>query len=128
MVPIRWLPPLLVGLLHPAVAGAAGGAHVIDDSAVETPGTCHFEQWLTHASGEAWLANVAPACTASSHPNLEMGGALSHGWSGRTDDTILALTPKLALRDGARGIGLALDASVGLSIDSGRFEIGRAHV
>lgn len=122
MVAIRWLPPLFLGMLHPAVAYAAGGAHVIDDSAVETPGTCHFENWLTRSDGALWSGSIAPACTSLAQPNLEIGGALAHARNSVSHDTTLGLAPKLAIGDEKRGVGLALDASAGFSLERGRID------
>lgn len=53
------------------VAGIAGGGaglrgrgeHVVDDAAVETPGTCHLETWATQSSGSDGLVDGAAACT-----------------------------------------------------------------
>lgn len=69
---------LLLALLAAGPAFAAGGEHVIDDAAVETPGTCHLESWVTLSSGGG-LVNSAPACTRKAWPNLELGGFVAHG-------------------------------------------------
>lgn len=113
------LPP---ALLAAGPAFAAGGAHVVDDAAVEAPGTCHLESWVTRSSGGQWLVNSAPACTRQVMPDLEIGGFVSHAWSGSAADTVIGLTPKLNLRSEERGIGIGIATSVGYGIDRGRFE------
>jgi hypothetical protein len=42
-------------------ACASGVEHVIDDSAVETAGTCHVESRVTIARRGSGVAKVAPA-------------------------------------------------------------------
>jgi hypothetical protein len=61
-------------------AKAAGGAHVIDDATVETPGTCHLESWVTLYNGDRGLLNPSPACTRKAWPNLEIGASIQHTW------------------------------------------------
>lgn len=119
---------LPLALLAAGPAFAAGGAHVIDDAAVETPGTCHLENWVTRSSGGQWLLISAPACTRAAWPNLEIGGFVSRTWSPGTDDTLIGLAPKLTLRSEERGIGLGISASAGYGVDRGRFETASVNV
>ena len=113
---------LLLALLVAGPALAAGGAHVVDDAAVETPGTCHLENWVTLSSGDSGLVNSAPACTRKAWPNLELGGFVTHGWTKGADDSLVGLSPKLVLRSEDRGIGIGIATSVGYGIDRARFE------
>lgn len=113
---------LPLAFLAAAPAFAAGGAHVVDDSAVETPGTCHLESWVTQSSGGQWLLNSSPACTREAWPDLEIGGFVSHAWSHDANDSVIGVTPKLSLRSEERGVGIAIATSLGYSIDHGRFE------
>lgn len=120
---------VLAGALLPLVllaaagqAFAAGGAHVIDDAAVETPGTCHLESWVTLSSGNGALINSAPACTRETWPNLELGGFIAHSWAQGADDTLIGLSPKLVLRSEDHGFGVGIATSVGYGIDQHRFE------
>ena len=113
---------LLLTLLASEPAYASGGEHVVDDAAVETPGTCHLENWVTLSSGDSGLADSAPACTRKAWPNLELGGFVAHGWTRNSDDTLIGLSPKLMLRSENRGIGIGIATSVGYGIDRGRFE------
>ena len=103
-------------------AFADGGAHVIDGSGVEIPGSCHLETWITLTSGNGGLINSAPACTRKVWPNLELGGFVAHGWTRNSDDTLVGLSPKLELRSETRGIGIGLATSIGYGVDRGRFE------
>lgn len=113
---------LSLALLAAGPAFAAGGAHVIDDAAVETPGACHLENWITRSSGGQWLLNSAPACTREAWPNLEIGGFASHAWSSDGDDMVIGLTPKLTLRSEESGVKIGIATSVGYGVDRGRFE------
>lgn len=112
----------LLALLAAGPAYASGGEHVVDDAAVETPGTCHLESWMTLSSGDSGLVNSAPACTRKAWPNLELGGFVAHGWTHESDDMLIGLSPKLMLRSEDRGIGVGIAASVGYGVDRGRFE------
>ncbi|MGK6320910.1 hypothetical protein [Sphingomonas sp. DT-204] len=114
-----FLPP---ALLAAAPALASGGAHVVDDAAVETPGTCHLENWLTLTGGPGGLLTLAPACTRKAWPDLEIGGFVSHGWTRDSADTLIGFTPKLNLRSEERGVGIGIAASLGYGIDRGRIE------
>lgn len=113
---------LLSALLAAGPAFASGGGHVVDDAAVEAPGTCHLESWVTRSSGGSGLVNSGPACTRKAWPNLELGGFVAHSWTNETDDTLIGLSPKLMLRSEDRGIGIGIATSVGYGINRGRFE------
>ncbi|MBT2187822.1 hypothetical protein [Sphingobium nicotianae] len=113
-----WLP---CALLTAAPAFGAGGAHVVDDAAVETPGDCHVETWVS-ATSDGGLVNVTPGCTRTAWPNLEMGGLVTHGWSAGEQDTVAGLSSKLVLRPEQRGLGIGLSGSLGFGLDRGRFE------
>lgn len=113
---------VLMAILLPVDrAFASGGEHVVDDAAVETPGTCHLESWIT-LSGSGGLVNSAPACTRAAWPDLELGGFVTHGWAKETRDTVIGLSPKLRLRSEERGVGIGLAANVGYGVDRSRFE------
>jgi hypothetical protein len=103
-------------------AQAAGGAHVVDDDAVETPGTCHFEQWVSFASGRSRLANVGVGCTPMALPTLELGGFVTHSWGRGSNDTVIGLTPKLMLRSELHGLGIGVSGSLGYGVDRHRLE------
>lgn len=113
---------LLSALLAAGPAFAAGGEHVVDDAAVETPGTCHLENWVTLTGDGGGLVNIGPACTRKAWPNLELGGFVTHSWTDETDDTLIGLSPKLMLRSEDRGLGIGIATSLGYGINRGRFE------
>jgi len=111
-----------LALLAEAPASAAGGAHVVDDAAVEIPGLCHLESWATFASQSSGLVNASPGCTRRAWRNLEIGGFVAHGWTRTSGDTTIGLTPKLALRSEESGVGIAVSASAAYGFDRGRIE------
>ncbi|MCP1470688.1 hypothetical protein J3E64_002381 [Sphingobium sp. OAS761] len=113
---------LLLALPTATPALAAGGADVVDDAAVETPGTCHLESWVTLNDEKGGIINSAPACTRKAWPNLELGGFVAHGWTHDSDDTVIGLSPKLVLRSEDRGVGIGIATSLGYGIDRRRFE------
>lgn len=103
-------------------AQAAGGAHVVDDSEVETPGLCHAENWVAAESDHAEFANIGVGCTARSRSNLELGGYVSYQRQRGPDDATIGLSPKFQLRPVNSGLGLAVDAALGFGLRRGRFE------
>lgn len=107
-------------LLIAAPARASGVEHVVDDSAVEAPGTCHVENWVTIVRGGDGIAVTAPACTRQQWPNVELGGFVSTAWANGTSEQQIGVTPKWNLRDEKRGLGLALSGSAGIDIGRGR--------
>jgi hypothetical protein len=122
---MRWATAGVVlssALLAAGPAFASGGGHVVDDAAVETPGTCHVETWVALSSDGGGLVNGAPACTSKAWPDLELGGFVSHGWNDESEDTVIGLSPKLMLRSEDRGVGIGIAASVGYGVRQGRFE------
>lgn len=109
-----------VGLLIAQPAWASGVEHLVDDSAVEDPGTCHAENWVTFVRGGSGIAVTAPACTRKTWPNLEIGGFVSHAWDRSARETQIGLSPKWNLRDEKRGLGIAVSGSTGLDLGRGR--------
>lgn len=122
----RWR--VAAGLLSLAVlvgavpARAGGGAHVVDDATVETPGTCHLESWLTRGDGARGLLDLSPACTREAWPDLEIGAAVQRAWDGAGTATSAGPTLKRALRSPDRGPGVALAAGASWSLDHGTLE------
>lgn len=103
-------------------AWAAGGAHVVDDAEVETPGVCHAENWLTDFQFDRALLNVAPACTPRSLPFVEIGGAVQHVWGNGRTQALAGPALKFALRPVDRRAGLGLALSTAVDLDTGRVE------
>lgn len=117
------------GLIHGLVvlacaspAFASGNEHVIDDAAVETPGVCHLEGWATRFAPRHGLVNLSPACTRKAWPNLEIGGAVQHGWDNGQADTTVGPALKYTLRSEAAGFGLGVIGAGAWSVGSGRLE------
>jgi hypothetical protein len=108
----------VAAMASPALA--AGGAHVVDDAAVEAAGTCHLESWLTFASGHSGQANLGPGCTPRALPNLELDGYVLHSWTRDVSDTEIGLAPKLVLRSERRGLGIGVEASLGYGVERHR--------
>lgn len=114
-------------LIAPWPAQAAGGAHVVDDSATETPGACHIESWVSRSGHGRWLVTLAPACTARTLPGVELGAAISYegddGSQPRVDGNgLLSLTPKITLRSEERGVGVGLSGTFSLGLERGTAE------
>ncbi|MDB5702452.1 MAG: hypothetical protein JWL66_2651 [Sphingomonadales bacterium] len=103
-------------------AWAAGGAHVVDDSEVETPGSCHVETSVARLQANAALAVISPACTPELLPNLELG--FSAAYNATTGHTNLAIGPaiKWQLRSSSSGLGFAIDASLAWGSANHRIE------
>ena len=124
----------LSGLALAAFAGAspalaAGGARVVDDAAVTTPGSCVIETWLTASTGANRLFQFAPACTLRAVPTLEVGAALTHNWAPGSDDTVITPAAKLNLVDETqRGWGVAVSGGIGVSIDRGEVDSANINV
>jgi hypothetical protein len=110
-------------------AFAAGGARVVDDAAVTTPGTCVVETWLTASTGANRLFQFAPACTLRAVPVLEIGGAITHSWAPGVNDTVITPAAKVNLVDETRrGWGVAVSAGVGFSVDRGEVDSANINV
>lgn len=101
-----------------AVAGpaaAAGGAHIIDDAGVETPGTCHLETWVTGYGAGRGLVNLSPGCTREAMPRLELGAAVQY-LRDHPDDAVAGPAFKLNLVSNDRAVGLALTGAAAWSL------------
>lgn len=119
----------LIALGDGTAALAAGGPRVVDDAAVETPGVCHVETWLTASTGANRLYQYAPACTPRVLPMLEVGGSVTRSWAPGADDTVVAAAAKVNLVDETRrGWGVAVSGGIGLSVDSGELDNANINV
>jgi hypothetical protein len=104
---------------------AAGGAHIVDDAAINDPGHCHIDLWYAHlrddfGTGSAMVA--VPGCTPRALPDVEIDGSLQHYRSPAGLATAIAIGPKLQLRNESTGLGIAVSASTSVGLDAGRFE------
>lgn len=102
-------------------AMAAGGAHVVDDAGVETPGVCHLETWVSRHDPKGGLLNLAPACTFLALPQVEFGVAIQHTW-GSAPDTTIGPALKLNLRPLDTGVGFGVIGSATWSVNTGQTE------
>lgn len=105
-----------------ALAGptlAAGGAHVVDDSEVETPGTCHLELWVADFVPGDGYANVAPACTTLKMPWLEIGAAYAHYWDQTIAGPLIGPQLKINFQPASKGVGFGLGLTAAVNARTG---------
>ncbi len=109
-----------------AVAWAAGGAHIVDDSEVVDPGTCQLETWVAGFDGGGGYADATKTCTLSSLPRLEFGLQFQHYWYGNTigSDQLLGPALKVNLVPQDTGVGLGLGFTGGVNLATGEFVLG----
>ncbi len=95
---LRTRTALLAAVLAAAgQAQAAGGAHVIDDSEVGDPGSCHVDTWAALQEHHQKQISLAPACTPAALPWLELGANLGHDWRGSRHESRVGPALKLSL-------------------------------
>ena len=115
---------LLLGLPF-GTALAAGGAHVIDDSEVETPGTCHVELWTSVFLLGDGYGNAAPACTTLKMPWLEIGADYAHYWDQAIGAPLVGPQMKVNFRSVTQGLGLGLSLNANVNAKTGNFALGQ---
>jgi hypothetical protein len=101
---------------------AAGTAHIVDDAAVATSGTCYVDSWYNRFGSDSGSVQITPGCTPAALPNVELGGFVVTGWQGGTSLTGVGVSPKFKLRDESGGLGIALSPSITLGLDSGSID------
>lgn len=106
----------------PPPAIAAGGAHGVDDAAVETPGVCHLESWVSDPGGDERLVNFSPACTAEALPTVEIGGTVQRVGAPGARRWLAGPAIKWALREGGRGPAVGLAGSALIDPGSGHID------
>lgn len=99
-------------------AWAAGGAHFVDDSETETPGTCHLETWVATFFQADGILNAAPACTTRRIPWLEIGAAYEHYW-GSVNAPVFGPAMKVNFRSETTGLGIGLGLNSGVDLGTG---------
>lgn len=114
---------LLIGIVWPMAAMAAGGAHIVDDSEVETPGVCHLENWVTRFVPGDGHVNVAPACTPLALPRLEIGATLQHYWDETINAPLFGPTMKINLQPETAGVGVGLGFNAGMNLSTGELGV-----
>lgn len=109
-------------LAGPALA--AGGAHVVDDSEVETPGTCHVELWMTDFVPGDGYGNFAPACTMLAIPWLEIGATYQHYWDQTTAGPLIGPQVKINFQPASKGVGFGVSLNAGVNARTGDLGLG----
>lgn len=117
----RLLPGLAAAsvIAMPLPAMAAGGAHGVDDAAVETPGACHLESWVSDLGDGERLVNFSPACTPVVLPAVEIGGAVQQAGGHGARRWLVGPALKWALREAGNGPAVGLAGSVLIDPGSG---------
>ncbi|WP_047304089.1 hypothetical protein [Pseudomonas fluorescens] len=95
-------------------AQAAGGAYVVDDGAINAPGECNVDVWYqsTRHQGSSHNSVIAPACTFSQLPWVQLGAAVQRQQADGQGETQLSPLLKIALLDREDlGLQLALAGS-----------------
>ena len=116
---------LVVALLFASSPGwTAGGAHIVDDSEVETPGTCHIESWVTRFVPGDGYANVEPACTLERVPWLEIGVPYQHYWDQTIAAPLLGLQVKTTIQSDTNGVGFGLGFNAAVNSTTGKLNLG----
>lgn len=124
-IEFRLLPRLAAAsvIAMPLPAMAAGGAHGVDDAAVETPGACHLESWVSDLGGGDRLVNFSPACTPEAVPTVEIGGSVQQVGPRGERRWLAGPAVKWTLREGAgRGPAVGLAGSVLVDVRSGHLD------
>lgn len=114
----------LLALAPVRIASAAGGAHIVDDSEPEIPGTCHVESWTTLFLNGDGYANAAPACTTKQIPWLELGAAYQHYWGQPLNAPLFGPAIKVNFQSEKTGLGLGLGLTSEMNLRTG--EVGLA--
>lgn len=103
---------------------AAGGAHIVDDSEVETPGGCHLEMWVTRFIPGDGYANFEPACTPAKVPWLEIAVAYQHYWDQAIGAPLLGPQIKINLQSDTEGVGVGLGFNAAVNLETGSVNLG----
>lgn len=120
----RRLQPLrLLLLLWAGPALAAGGTHIVDDSAVETPGLCNTELFGKYFGPGRWSGTANLNCTFKTAPRLELGVGLVRTQERDGQETAIGPAFKWNLAEPTGGSpGLALVGAMKLATETGRIE------
>ncbi|MBD3732603.1 MAG: hypothetical protein IE934_07805 [Sphingopyxis sp.] len=108
--------------LVPLPAMAAGGAHGVDDAAVEQPGSCHLESWVSDLGGGDRLINLSPACTPLALPAVEIGGAFQQAGTRGDHRWLAGPALKWTARESGDGPAIGLAGSVLIDLRSGHLD------
>jgi len=105
-------------------ARAAGHAHIVDDSDVETPGVCHIEGWTTNFLNGDGYANASPACTMKSMPMLEIGFGYQHFWGQFIRAPLFGPQFKWKFTPVESGVGFGVGLNAGVNLTTGDLGTG----
>ncbi|MEI4508951.1 hypothetical protein WBQ88_20080 [Sphingopyxis sp. CCNWLW253] len=124
IIEFRLLPGLAAAsvIAMPLPAIAAGGAHGVDDAAVETPGACHLESWVSDLGHGERLVNFSPACTAEALPAVEIGGTVQRVGTPGARRWLAGPAIKWTLHEGGRGPAVGLAGSALIDPGSGHID------
>lgn len=117
-----WLATVPASMWISAAAHAAGGAQIVDDTVVETPGMCHVDSWASDAGHGNGLLNIDIGCTAHAMPRLEFDLAVQQVRFARTNDTAISPGLKLTVADLGGGVSLGIEGGVTWGTLDHRFE------
>jgi hypothetical protein len=95
-------------LIPPQQVLAAGGAFVVDDSEIGSPGDCKVEGWGAFASNRDFIGVAAPACVFNIVRPVEVGAQFVRFRSGgewATDLLVKGKTSLVPLGDRRIGVG-----------------------
>ncbi|MBG7369830.1 hypothetical protein I5J30_07445 [Pseudomonas aeruginosa] len=121
---LRWRLGFLAGALAAVLllallseARAAGGAYRVDDGEINPVGECNLDTWHQRERRHAnrYQSVLAPACTFSALPSLQLGAALvGEGDAGQRQRRLSPelKTPLLAREELGLALALALTADV----------------
>jgi hypothetical protein len=102
---------------------AAGGTHIVDDSAVETPGVCNTELFGKHFGPDRWSGTANLNCTFRAAPRLELGLGLVRTKDRGARETAIGPAFKWNLAEPAGGTpGFALAGALKVASETGRVE------
>lgn len=109
---------LLLTLL--SKAHAAGGAYVVDDAAINSPGECNVDAWHkgSRHQGSQYQSVLSSACTFGALPGYQLGASFSRepGDGGAAQHLSPQLKTQL-LSQPALGLAVALAASADVALD-----------
>jgi hypothetical protein len=107
-----WVLVLAPLVAWPLPAWAAGGADIVDDAFVETPGVCHVESWRVEANKSASLTHLDLGCTPPAFRHLELGGAIERGDNGGPSGWNFSPTVKYTLFARPSAVALGISTSI----------------
>ena len=111
-------------LLSSGPALAAGGPYVVDDSEIGESGACKVEAFGAVSDAHDGNVTVAPACTFTSLPFVELGANFARVRSGGDWSTQFGPKAKASLLPLDSGLGIGVSASTMFSADESRLETG----